>query len=96
METLDQYANLGAVAVIFLFATREFFTYLKSRKNGNSHPEGGFNQQIFQELQRMNDNHLHTLTDAVNEGNKEIVRTINEGNLRIVQALGEIKGQLKQ
>lgn len=28
-------ANYGAVAVIFVFAIKEFFSYLKNKKNGN-------------------------------------------------------------
>ena len=94
MENLDNLANLGAVAVIFLFAVREFFAYLKSRKTGEG-PPPVTDKDIFLELQKMNDNHLHTLTDAVNIGSKETVRTINEGNMKIIEALGEIKGRLK-
>ncbi len=31
----DTIIQLGAVAIIFAFAIKEFFAYLKSRKNGN-------------------------------------------------------------
>ena len=33
---MEQYLNLGAVAIIFAFAIKEFFGYLKARKNGDS------------------------------------------------------------
>lgn len=96
MNSIKEFTNLGAVAVIFLFAVKEFFSYLKSRKNGESPPGTPLSNEVVMELKRMNDNHLHTLTDTVRDGNEKIVQTINDGNLKIVEALGEIKGQLKK
>ena len=32
---MEQYLQLGAIAIIFALAIREFFSYLKSRKNGD-------------------------------------------------------------
>ena len=36
---LENYLQLGTVAVIFLFAIKEFFAWMKSRKNGNGYTE---------------------------------------------------------
>ena len=90
--------QLGAVAVIFLFAVREFFGYLKSRKEAPaaSNGSGGYlNQAILKELQTMNTNHLHSLQEAINDGNNRIVDAINNGNIKQIELLGEIKGKLE-
>ena len=89
--------QLGAVAVIFLFAVREFFAYLKSRKEAPAvnNSGGHLNQAILQELQTMNTNHLHSLQEAINDGNNRIVDAINNGNIKQIELLGEIKGKLE-
>ncbi len=87
--------QLGAVAVIFLFAVKEFFAYLRTKKtngNGNS----SLNQAILSELQMMNENHLHALKDAIEKGNERLVDVIHSDNTRIIEALGEIKGKLSK
>ncbi len=33
---VEQYANLGALAVVVLFAIQKIFDYMKSRKNNNA------------------------------------------------------------
>ncbi len=33
---LEEYANLGALAIVVLFTIQKVFDYMKSRKNGNS------------------------------------------------------------
>lgn len=87
--------QLGAVAVIFLFAVKEFFSYLKSRKEGGGNgKEVYMNQAILKELQTMNTNHLHSLQEAINDGNNRIVDAINNGNSKQIELLGEIKGKL--
>lgn len=60
------YLQLGAVAFIFLFAIREFFAYLRTRKNGN----GNFNEKIYNEIHLMNNNHLTDIVKAIEVGNK--------------------------
>lgn len=89
--------NLGAIGIIFVFAVKEFFSYLKAKKleNGTPGTNGGptFNQAIFQELQKMNSNHLHSIKEAIETGNREIVAAINSGNLKMIELLGEIKGR---
>lgn len=83
--------QLGAVAVIFLFAVKEFFSYLKSRKDNSSKP---VMEDMLKELRVMNENHLHSLKDAINDGNARIVEAINDGTVKQVELLGEIKGKL--
>ncbi len=83
--------QLGAVAVIFLFAVKEFFSYLKSRKDNGSKP---VLEDMLKELRVMNENHLHSLKDAINDGNARIVEAINDGTVKQVELLGEIKGKL--
>lgn len=83
------FLELGAVAVIFCFSIREFFKYLKDRKNvGN----GATNELILMELQTMNNNHLHSMQEAVESGNRELIKTIHDDNMKIIELLGEIKG----
>ncbi|MEX2053929.1 MAG: hypothetical protein WD883_00015 [Candidatus Colwellbacteria bacterium] len=84
--------QLGAVAILFLVGIREFFSYLKTRNGGN----GGDNESVLQELRKTNNNHLHSVEDAIREGNKELIKAVSDGNLRIVEALGEIKGKLSR
>jgi hypothetical protein len=91
-ETLLQ---LGAVFILFAIAIREFFGYLKLRKNGGSEKQYGFSEAIFKELQTMNTNHLHSIEKAVREGNDRLIESMHNDNTRIVEALGEIKGRLK-
>ena len=79
----------GAIALVALII-RELFTFLKAR----NHYDSGMNKQIFQELQTMNNNHLHSIQDAIEQGNRDMVRTMNEGQSRQIQLLGEIKGIL--
>ena len=88
--------QLGAVAVIFLFAVKEFFSYLKQRKESNGGSGGGNSvmEEMLKELRIMNENHLHALKDAINDGNNRIVEAINEGNIKQIELLGEIKGKL--
>ncbi len=85
--------QLGAVAVLFAIAIREFFGYLKAKKTvGNGE---NLNPKILKELQSMNDNHLCSIKDAVVDGNKEVVAAVNEGNLKMAEFIGEMRGRLK-
>lgn len=87
----DSILQLGAVAIIFLIAIREFFAYLKIKKSNNS----DFSEQIFHELQKMNENHLHELKEIVEQGNNRLIDTIHQDNVKIIELLGEIKGRLR-
>ena len=93
----EKLIELGAVAVIFLWSIKEFFSYLKSRKEvSNGESTIATNGLILKELQLMNNNHLHSLKDAIELGNTRVVGAINEGNIRQIELLGEIKGQLSK
>ena len=91
----DNLLQLGAVAVIFLFAIKEFFAWMKSRKEASSSNGGNsIMESMLKELRTMNENHLHSLKDAINSGNDRLVDAINNGNLKQIELLGEIKGKL--
>ena len=81
--------------MIFLFAVKEFFGYLKSRKEGNGNGTSPFTEAIFKELQTMNNNHLHTLQETMEQGNARLVDAIHNDNTKIIELLGEIKGHLQ-
>jgi uncharacterized membrane protein YkvI len=87
--TIAEFSNLGALAIVAAFSVKEFFKYLKSKKENGA---GGTNGLILGELQLMNNNHLHELQDTMVAGNREIVDTIHKDNLQIIELLGEIKG----
>lgn len=86
--------QLGAVAVIFAFAIKEFFAWLRTKKNGNG-KNGFFNEEILRELQTTNTNHLHGIQTSIEEGNRHLIDTIHNDNVRIVELLAEIKGAIK-
>lgn len=101
MNITPDTTQLGALAIIFLFAIKEFFAWLKIRKNKN-----GVNKQILGALTQMNENHLNSICKAITEGNIELTKAINEGhsNTRkaitdmhkdLIEILGEIKGRLR-
>lgn len=84
------------IAALFALAIREFFAYQKyrdSKKNGTGEP---FGQVIFKELQTMNSNHLHSIENAINDGNANLIHSIHEDNMKIIELLGEIKGGLQK
>ena len=80
--------QLGAVAIIFLFSIKEFFLYLKTKKNGNG------NEKIVKELRLMNANHLNSINKSLNMGFDRVIETLNSNERQVIQLLGEIKGKL--
>lgn len=88
----NSFLELGALGIILAFAIKEFFSYLKARKEPSD--KNGFNQAILSELQTMNNNHLHALQEAIEAGNRQLVETIHSDNTRMIELLGEIKGNL--
>lgn len=93
--------QLGAVAVIFLWFIKEFFVYLKSKKDSTSADvlSGSGNAlsvEILKELKLMNNNHLHSLQEEITVGNNRIVEAINTSSVKQIELLGEIKGQLSK
>ena len=85
--------QLGTLGAIFAMFIVQFFSYLKS-KNGNG--KSGMNEAIFQELQKMNTNHLHSIETAINQGNKDLIESIHNDNKQMIALLGEIKGLLSR
>jgi len=89
MET-GSITEIGAIAFIFILFVREFFAYLKSKKQD---PE--LSSAILAELQRMNNNHLHTIDETLRSGNDRLIDVIHGDNTRVIELLGEIKGMQK-
>lgn len=93
----DSLLQLGAVAILFAVAIREFFGYLKTRKqiqvNGHDYT---FDKAILRELQTMNTNHLNSLKEAIESSNRQLIETMHNDNTRMIELLGEIKGNLNQ
>jgi len=90
----DTLLQLGAIGVLFLVSIREFFGYMKAKKNESTTSHYGFNEEIFNELRSMNSNHLHSIEKAVREGNDRLIESIHNGNTKMIEILGEIKGSL--
>lgn len=88
---IKEYIELGAVAVIFILAIKDFFKYLTNKDVRPTH-----DKKVLEELRAMNSNHLHTIENAIREGNRDIVKSINSGNMKLAQLLGEIKGSIRK
>ena len=76
--------QLGAVAVIFLFAIKEFFSWLKTKNNKKN------GKDINGQLEMLNlkmDNHLSALEARI--------RTIEKEIAEIKEDIREIKGKFK-
>ena len=61
--------QLGAVAIIFLFAIREFFQWLKNKKNNNNKEEVKFQLML---LNQKVDNHIQHIRDELIEIREDI------------------------
>lgn len=88
--------QLGAVAVLFLIAIREFFSYLKTKKGGEGGNGSALNGAILNELRAMNSNHLYSLQKAIEDGNSRLVDVIHADNTKMIELLGEIKGSIRK
>lgn len=83
--------QLGALGILFFFAIKEFFGYLKAKKtNGN-----GMDSKILSELQLMNNNHLEHLRQCVEESNRDLKDTIHSDNIELIKIVSRIEGKLK-
>ena len=80
---MEQYLQLGALAIIFALAIKEFFSYLKTRKNG-----GGISQQI----KLVGENHLEHIQEAI----EKQTNNNNEWHRKQFEVLCEIKGKLSK
>jgi hypothetical protein len=90
---MNEILQIGAVGVIFYFAIKEFFAYLKSRKMAS---ETDNISSILGELQTLNSNHLHSIEVAITKGNERLIDAIHCDNVKIIELLGEIKGRLEK
>lgn len=86
--------QLGGLIALFALAIREFFAYIRLKKNSVTGNET-FSVEILKELQTMNGNHLHSIETAINTGNANLINSIHQDNMKIVELLSEIKGRLK-
>lgn len=92
------YVELGALAVIFLFAIKEFFAWLRTRKNGNATE---VNKQLLDAITVQNQNHLTHINTAldkmcndINCGDDKIVEAIKAMHIDLSARLGELKGKI--
>jgi len=88
----QQILQLGALGIIFVFAIKEFFGYLKARKNGNG-SSVNYGKMI-EQLKSMNDNHLSAISKDINAGNDRIVDAIKDMHTDLASRLGELKGKI--
>jgi len=90
---MNNYVELGTLGIISIFAVKEFFSYLKSRKMTNSI---NGQKEVLEELKLLNSNHLHSIENAINSGNDRIIDAINNGNQKVIELLGRIDGKLSR
>jgi hypothetical protein len=98
-EITPQMLELGALAAIFGLAVKEFFSYLKTKKEKNGNE--AVNQQLLEAITEQNQNHLHTIQETIsgmcddlNVGNARVVKAITDMHTDLASRLGEIKGVL--
>ena len=84
----DEILQVGGAIALITLVIRELFAYLKSR----GAVDGTMNENIFHELQRMNNNHLHTIQEKIEQGNKELIEVMHRDNIEMIKLLSEIKG----
>jgi preprotein translocase subunit YajC len=63
--------QMGAVAIIFIFAIKEFFAFLKARKNNSN------NGNIMKALKLIEDNHLGGLNNKIDKLDDKLDKVIN-------------------
>jgi hypothetical protein len=91
---MNELLQIGAIGAVFYCAIREFFAYLRSRKQAENGQNTGINESMLAELQKLNGNHLHSIESAITTGNDRLIDAIHSDNLKIIELLGEIKGRL--
>ena len=81
--------NLGAVAIIFIFFLKEFFSYLKTKKNGNGNYKA--------ELEKINNklgNHLTDVNGKIGDINRTMANQSTDIKI-IKNCLNDIKIAIK-
>lgn len=91
----NELLQIGTLGIIFYLAIKEFFIYLKSRKENSNGKEGIINQSVLSELQKLNSNHLHSIEKSINEGNQRLIDVIHSDNIKVIELLAEIRGKIR-
>lgn len=98
-EITPQMLELGALAAIFGLAVKEFFSWLKTKKEKDGNEL--VNQQLLDAITEQNTNHLHAIQTTMdgmckdlNLGNDRVVKAITDMHTDLASRLGEIKGVL--
>ena len=71
----SEYLQLGAIGIIFIFFLKEFFSYLKSRKNGNGKQDSKQNISLAvldTKLKAIETNHLPTIIKRLDRIDEKI------------------------
>ena len=80
---------LGPIGILFLFAIKEFFSWLKTKKNGKNN-----NGEILKIVQELKGNHfenLNTKLDNLISQSNQMEQALN----KIINLLVEIKTRIK-
>ena len=92
-ESLKEFTDLGSSVVITLAFLFVFYESQKSKKGNQTF--NGKMPDILNELKLLNSNHLHAIENAINDGNKEIVKAVNEMRIDLSSKISELCGFLK-
>lgn len=90
MSINPEYLQLGAVAIIFLFAIKEFFSYLKSRKTTGT--SNNYEVELAKINEKLN-NHIEHFCKSLDENCgdiKDIKKDINTLNIAVVRVEAKI------
>lgn len=81
--------NLGAVAIIFIFFLKEFFAYLKVKKNGN----GNYKTEL-ESINNKLGNHLTDVNGKIGDIEREMTKMQMDIKI-IMNSINDIKLKLK-
>jgi len=82
--------NLTPLAIVFIFAIRELFLFLKSRKNGNN---GNYKLELSEINEKLNNHMLDYKQELKDENNR---LTSMETDIKIIKnTLSDIKIKMK-
>lgn len=95
MET--EIIQLGALGIVLCLSIslsiKEFFSYLKTKKNGNGNNS---NKEIVETLKAQNENHLTHINDSIGA----VCNRLEDGDTKVVEAISnmhrDLSGQLKE
>jgi RecA/RadA recombinase len=92
MEDLitSKVAEFGVLGIVILFSIREFFSYLKAKKEGN----GSAGKEIVTALQKMGSNDLEHIKECISNSNTSVKDCLHSDMLKMIEILGRIEGRL--